>query len=73
MSSIFKTSSEKLMNQVCRFAKKNNCYQTVTQENDVFTITVLGLTNSETEKFLKNFAKAHHLIRVPHEFYASAA
>ena len=73
MSTTIKTTSEKQMNQIRRFVKKNNIYNTITQENGVYTITLFGLTNSETEKFIKNFIKTNHLTKVQQEPLALAA
>ena len=64
MSTTIRTTSEKQMNQIRRFIKKNNNYCTITNQNGVYIITLIGLTNSETEKFIKNFIKTNHLIKV---------
>ena len=57
MSTTIRTTSEKQMNQIRRFVKKNKNYCTITQENGVYTIAIIGLTISESEKFIKNFIK----------------
>ena len=62
MSTAIRTSSEKQMNQIRRFTKKNNNY---------YTITLFGLTISESEKFIKDFIKTNHLTKV--EAHATAA
>ena len=64
MSTTIRTTSEKQMTQIRRFVKKNNNYCTITQENGVYIITLFGLTNSESEKFIKNFIKTNHLTKV---------
>ena len=61
------------MDQIRRFAKKNKIYNTITLENGVYSITLFGLTSSETEKFIKAFTKANHLIKTQQEPQASAA
>ena len=73
MSTTIRTTSETQMDQIRRFAKKNKTYYTITQENGVYTITLSGLTSSETEKFIKAFTKANHLIKAQQEPQASAA
>ena len=73
MTTIIKTTSEKQMNQIRRFVKKNKIYNTITLENGVYTITLFGLTCSESEKFIKNFTKANHLTKVQQEPQALAA
>lgn len=73
MSTTIRTTSEKQMDQIRRFAKKNKTYYTIAQENGVYIITLFGLTSSETEKFIKAFTKANHLIKVQQERQALAA
>ena len=73
MNTTIKTASEKQFTQIRRFVKKNNIYNTITQENGVYTITLSGLTSSETEKFIKAFTKANHLTKMQQEPQASAA
>ena len=73
MSTTIRTASEKQMDQIRRFTKKNNSYCTITQENGVYTIILFGLTNSETEKFIKSFIKTNHLTKVQQEPQALAA
>ena len=72
MSTTIRTSLEKQMDQIRRFAKKNKNYCTITQENEVYAI-IIGLTISETEKFIKNFIKTNHLTKVQQEPLALAA
>ena len=73
MSTIIRTTSEKQMNRIRRFVKKNKNYCTITQENGVYAIAIIGLTISETEKFIKNFIKTNHLTKMPQEPLALAA
>lgn len=73
MSTSIKTTSEKQMDQIRRFVKKNKIYNTITLENGVYTITLFGLTCSESEKFIKSFTKANHLTKVQQEPQALAA
>ena len=64
MNTIIKTSSEKQLNQIRRFIKKNNIYNTITEENNLYIIKLFGLKASEIEKFIKDFTKANHLTKV---------
>ena len=64
MSTTIRTTSEKQMDQIRRFAKKNKIYN---------TITLFGLTSSEMEKFIKAFTQANHLTKVQQESQALAA
>ena len=73
MNITIKTTSENQMNQIRRFVKKNKIYSTITQENGVYNITLLGLTSSETEKFINVFIKTNHLTKVQQEPQALAA
>ena len=73
MNTTIKTTSENQMNQIRRFVKKNKNYCTITQENGVYAIAIIGLTISETEKFIKAFTKANHLTKVQQEPQALAA
>ena len=73
MSTTIRTTSEKQMNQIRRFAKMNKGYSTITLENEIYNITLFGLTNSETEKFIKNFIKTNHLTKMQQEPQALAA
>ena len=73
MSTTIRTSSEKQMNQIRRFVKKNKNYCTITQENGVYQITLFGLTQTESEKFIKNFIKTNHLTKMQQEPQALAA
>ena len=59
------------MDRIRRFAKKNKTYTTISLENGIYTITLFGLTISESEKFIKNFIKTNHLAKV--EPHATAA
>ena len=73
MSTTIRTTSEKQMNQIRRFTKKNKNYCTITNQNGVYTITLFGLTQSESEKFIKNFIKTNHLTKMQQEPLALAA
>ena len=73
MSTTIRTTSEKQMNQIRRFIKKNNNFCTITKENGVYIITLFGLTQSESEKFIKNFIKTNHLTKMQQEPLALAA
>ena len=73
MSTTIKTTSEKQMDQIRRFVKKNRIQHSITLENGIFTISLFGLTQSESEKFIKNFIKTNHLIKVQQEPQALAA
>ena len=73
MNTTIKTTSEKQFKQIRRFVKKNKIYSSITQENGVYTITIFGLTSSETEKFIKSFTKTNHLTKVQQEPQALAA
>ena len=73
MSTTIRTTSEKQMDQIRRFTKKNKNSCTITNQNGVYNITLFGLTNSETEKFIKNFIKTNHLTKVQQEPQALAA
>ena len=73
MSTTIRTTSEKQMNQIRRFAKKNKIHSSITQENGVYIITISGLTSSETEKFIKSFTKTNHLTKMQQEPLALAA
>ena len=73
MSTTIKTTSEKQMDQIRRFVKKSKIYNTITKENGVYTITLFGLTCSESEKLIKSFTKANHLTKVQQEPQALAA
>lgn len=64
MNTTIKTSSEKQLNQIRRFIKKNNIYNTITEENNLYIIKLFGLKASEIEKFIKDFTKANHLTKV---------
>lgn len=73
MSTTIRTTSEKQMNQIRSFVKKNNNYCTITKENGLYIITLFGLTQSESEKFIKNFIKTNHLTKMQQEPQALAA
>lgn len=63
MSTTIKTSSENQFDQIRRFVKKNNIYNTVTKENGSYTIKLFGLKPKELEKFIKNFIQTNHLTK----------
>ena len=73
MSTTIKTSSEKQMDQIRRFAKKNKIYNNITKENGLYTIILFGLTIAESEKLIKNYLKASRLTKLPNESHATAA
>lgn len=73
MSTTIRTTSEKQMNQIRRFVKKNKISNTITQQNGVYQITLFGLTQSESEKFIKNFIKTNHLTKMQQEPLSLAA
>jgi hypothetical protein len=64
MNTIIKTNSEKQLDQIRHFAKKNKIQHSITQENGTYTITISGLTYSESEKFIQHFLKTNHLTKV---------
>ena len=64
MNTTIKTSSEKQLNQIRRFVKRNNILNTITEENNLYTIKLFGLKPKEIEKFIKEFIKANHLTKV---------
>ena len=64
MNTTIKTSSKKQLDQIRRFVKRNNIYNTITEENDLYIIKLFGLKDSEIEKFIKDFIKTNHLTKV---------
>lgn len=64
MNTTFKTSSENQLDQIRRYVKKNNIYNTITEEKGIYTMKLFGLKPKELEKFIKNFIKANHLTKV---------
>ena len=64
MNTTIKTSSEKQFTQIRRFVKKNKIYNTSTEENGLYIITLFGLKPKELEKFIKDFIKTNHLTKV---------
>ena len=64
MNTTIKTSSKKQFEQIRRFVKRNNIYNTITEENDLYIITLFGLKPKELEKFIKDFIKTNHLTKV---------
>ena len=64
MNTTIKTSSEKQFTQIRRFVKKNKIYNTITEENGLYIITLFGLKPKELEKFIKDFIKTNHLTKV---------
>ena len=64
MNTTIKTSSEKQFTQIRRFVKRNNIFNTITEENNLYTIKLFGLKPKEIEKFIKDFTKANHLTKV---------
>ena len=64
MNTTIKTSSEKQFTQIRRFVKRNNIFNTITEENNLYTIRLFGLKPKELEKFIKDFIKTNHLTKV---------
>ena len=64
MNTTIKTSSKKQFDQIRRFVKKNNIYNTITEENNLYIIKLFGLKPKEIEKFIKDFTKTNHLTKV---------
>lgn len=64
MNTTIKTASEKQFTQIRRFVKRNNIYNTITEENNLYIIKLFGLKDSEIEKFIKDFTKANNLTKV---------
>lgn len=64
MNTTIKTASEKQFNQIRRFVKKNKIYNTSTEENGLYIITLFGLKPKELEKFIKDFIKTNHLTKI---------
>ena len=64
MNTTIKTSSKKQLDQIRRFIKRNNIYNTITEENDLYIIKLFGLKASEIEKFIKDFIKTNNLTKV---------
>ncbi len=64
MNTTIKTSSGKQFTQIRRFVKKNKIYNTITEENGLYIITLFGLTPKDLEKFIKDFIKTNHLKKV---------
>ena len=64
MNTTIKTSSKKQLDQIRRFVKRNNIYNTITEENDLYIIKLFGLKASEIEKFIKGFIKTNNLTKV---------
>lgn len=73
MNTTIKTSSKKQLDQIRRFVKRNNIYNTITEENDLYIIKLFGLKASEIEKFIKDFIKTNNLTKVQQEPQALAA
>ena len=73
MNTTIKTSSKKQLDQIRRFVKRNNIYNTITEENDLYIIKLFGLKTSEIEKFIKDFIKTNNLTKVQQEPQALAA
>ena len=64
MNKTIKTSSEKQFTQIRRFVKKNKVHNTITEENGLYIIKLIGLNPKELEKFIKDFTKVNHLTKV---------
>ena len=57
MSTTIRTTSEKQMNQIRRFVKKNKNYCTITQENGVYAIAIIGLTSLKQKSSSRTSSK----------------
>ena len=64
MNTTIKTASEKQFTQIRRFVKRNKIYNTITEENGLYIITLFGLNPKDLEKFIKDFIKTNHLTKV---------
>ena len=64
MNTTIKTTSEKQFTQIRRFVKKNKIYNTITEENGLYIITLFGLNPKDLEKSIKDFIKTNHLTKV---------
>lgn len=64
MNTTIKTSSKKQFEQIRRFVKKNNIFNTITEENGLYSIKLFSLKPKEIEKFIKDFTKTNHLTKV---------
>ena len=64
MNTTIKTNSEKQLTQIRRFVKRNKIYNTITEENGLYIITLFGLKPKELEKFIKDFIRTNHLTKV---------
>ena len=74
MNTTIKTNSPMQFTQIRRFVKKNKIYNTITEENGLYSITLFGLKPKELEKFIKDFIKTNHLTKVQQqEHHALAA
>ena len=73
MNTTIKTSSEKQFEQIRRFVKKNKIYNTITEENGLYIITLYGLKPKELEKFIKDFTKANHLTKAQQQELSALA
>ncbi len=73
MNTTIKTTSEKQFKQIRRFVKKNNNFYTINNQHGFYSLTISGLTISESEKFVKNLIKTNHLVKMQQEPLALAA
>jgi ABC-type Na+ transport system ATPase subunit NatA len=64
MNTTIKTNSPMQFTQIRRFVKKNKIYNTITEENNLYIITLFGLNPKELEKFIKDFIKTNHLTKI---------
>lgn len=64
MNTTIKTTSEKQFTQIRRFVKKNKIYNTITEENGLYIITLFGLNPKDLEKSIKDFIKTNHFTKV---------
>lgn len=73
MNTTFKSSSEIQIKKIRRFAKKNNISYTTSEEREIYSITLSGLTFKKIEKFVKDVKKALNLKPVSKKPLARAA
>ena len=73
MNTTIKTSSEKQFTQIRRFVKKNKIYNTITEENGLYIITLFGLKPKDFEKFIKDIIKTNHLKKVQQQEHLALA
>lgn len=73
MNTTIKSSSETQIEKIRRFAKKNNIHYAISEQEEVCSITLSGLTLKEIEKTVKDLKKALNLKLVSKKSLACAA